>query len=155
MSKVEKSDSEWRESLTDQQYAVCRCGGTEAPFSGQYWDTKTPGRYHCAACDTPLFDSSSKYDSGSGWLSFWAATAEDIITEKTDMGAFKNAVKEAAARASQRASDAMAGVRKRLPSSAPAAAPAAAPKAPTGVKKGAAGRTATARRQPPRRAKRG
>ena len=84
MSKIEKSDSEWRESLTDQQYAVCRCGGTEAPFSGQYWDTKTPGRYHCAACDTPLFDSSSKYDSGSGWPSFWAATAEDIITEKTD-----------------------------------------------------------------------
>lgn len=84
MTKVEKSDAQWRAELTPEQYEVCRCGGTEPAFTGKYWDTKTPGVYECAACSTPLFDSETKYDSGSGWPSFWAPLAEDIIVEKRD-----------------------------------------------------------------------
>ncbi len=79
-----KSDEEWREELTPEQYAVCRCGGTEPPFSGKYWNTKDDGMYHCAACDAALFDSNTKYDSGSGWPSFWAGINKDAITEKQD-----------------------------------------------------------------------
>ncbi|MFC3053114.1 peptide-methionine (R)-S-oxide reductase MsrB [Kordiimonas pumila] len=82
--KIEKSDSVWRAELTPEQYAVCRCGGTEAPFTGKYCDTKTDGIYHCAACKAPLFDSITKYESGSGWPSFWAGISDDAITEKTD-----------------------------------------------------------------------
>jgi len=83
--KVTKSDAEWQQTLTPEQYQVCRCGGTEAPFSGKYWDTKTAGTYHCAACDTPLFSSDTKYNSGSGWPSFWAAINDETIAEKTDI----------------------------------------------------------------------
>lgn len=79
-----KSDDEWREELTPEQYAVCRCGGTERAFTGKYWDCKVEGIYHCAACDTALFDSDTKYDSGSGWPSFWQAVASEVITEKRD-----------------------------------------------------------------------
>lgn len=63
--QLEKSDEEWRDQLTPDQYNVCRCGGTEAPFTGEYWDCKTDGTYLCAACETPLFTSDTKYDSGS------------------------------------------------------------------------------------------
>lgn len=84
MSDVRKSDDQWREELTPEQYQVCRCGGTEAPFSGKYWDTKTEGTYHCAACDAPLFSSETKYDSGSGWPSFWDAISRDAVSEKMD-----------------------------------------------------------------------
>jgi len=80
----EKTDEDWRNELSPEQYEVCRCGGTEPAFSGKYWDTKTPGTYHCAACDAPLFSSETKYDSGSGWPSFWAAIQERAIAEKTD-----------------------------------------------------------------------
>jgi len=80
-----KTDAEWREELTPEQYQVCRCGGTEPPFTGKYWNTKTPGTYHCAACDTPLFSSDTKYDSGSGWPSFWEAINNKAISEKTDI----------------------------------------------------------------------
>ena len=79
-----KTDAEWREKLTAEQYQVCRCGGTEPPFSGKYWNTKTPGTYQCAACDAPLFSSQTKYDSGSGWPSFWEAINDCAIREKTD-----------------------------------------------------------------------
>lgn len=81
---IKKSDDEWREELTPEQYAVCRCGGTERAFTGKYWDCKTPGIYHCAACDTPLFDSETKYDSGSGWPSFWEKLSPDAVAEKHD-----------------------------------------------------------------------
>ena len=81
---VSKSDDEWRDELTPEQYAVCRCGGTEPAFSGKYWDTKTPGVYRCAACGSDLFDSDTKYDSGSGWPSFWAPVEEGRIREKQD-----------------------------------------------------------------------
>lgn len=82
---VQKSDEEWREELTPEQYAVCRCGGTERAFTGKYWDCKTPGIYHCAACDTALFSSNTKYDSGSGWPSFWEKIDPGAVTEKRDI----------------------------------------------------------------------
>ncbi|MEM7568378.1 MAG: peptide-methionine (R)-S-oxide reductase MsrB [Pseudomonadota bacterium] len=84
MNKVVKSDEEWRETLTPEQYQVCRQAGTERAFTGKYWNTKTPGTYHCAACGQPLFSSDTKYDSGSGWPSFWAPIREDAVTEKRD-----------------------------------------------------------------------
>lgn len=84
MSEIDKTDEEWRESLTDEQYAVCRCGGTERAFTGKYWNTKTPGTYHCAACDTALFSSEHKYDSGSGWPSYWQPIDKGVVKEKRD-----------------------------------------------------------------------
>lgn len=82
---IEKTDDEWREELTPEQYAICRCGGTEPAFTGKYWDTKTPGVYECAGCGTDLFDSNTKYDSGSGWPSFWAPVDDSAIREKRDV----------------------------------------------------------------------
>jgi peptide-methionine (R)-S-oxide reductase len=79
-----KSDEEWRRELTDEQYAVCRGKGTEAPFSGEYWDSKEPGVYRCACCGASLFDAAAKYDSGSGWPSFWQPLAEDQVSTQTD-----------------------------------------------------------------------
>lgn len=81
---ITKSEDEWREQLTPAQYEVCRCGGTEPAFTGKYWDTKTPGTYCCAGCGADLFDSETKYDSGSGWPSFWAPVNTNCIVEKTD-----------------------------------------------------------------------
>ncbi|QCU89224.1 peptide-methionine (R)-S-oxide reductase MsrB [Thiomicrorhabdus sediminis] len=74
----------WKEKLTDEQYQICRCGGTEPAFSGEYWDLKETGIYHCACCDTPLFSSSEKYDSGSGWPSFWQPLNGETILERVD-----------------------------------------------------------------------
>ncbi|UTW56537.1 peptide-methionine (R)-S-oxide reductase MsrB [Kordiimonas sp. SCSIO 12610] len=71
MADIQKSDTEWRDSLSPEQYEVARCGGTERAFTGKYWDCKTPGTYNCICCGTPLFSSNSKYDSGSGWPSFY------------------------------------------------------------------------------------
>ena len=79
-----KTDADWRAELTPEQYEVCRCGGTEAAFTGKYWDTKTKGTYHCAACKAPLFDSDTKYDSGSGWPSFYDTISPDAVNDKTD-----------------------------------------------------------------------
>lgn len=81
---VEKSDDEWRKELTPEQYEVCRCGGTERAFTGKYWNTKTPGTYCCAACGEALFDSDTKYDSGSGWPSFWAPISPQKVKEVRD-----------------------------------------------------------------------
>jgi peptide-methionine (R)-S-oxide reductase len=73
MSKrVEKSDAEWEAELTPEQYEVCRRGGTERPFTGRYWNAKEKGTYRCACCAAPLFSSETKYDSGTGWPSFFA-----------------------------------------------------------------------------------
>ncbi|TNE62795.1 MAG: peptide-methionine (R)-S-oxide reductase [Alphaproteobacteria bacterium] len=82
--RVEKTDDEWRQELTPEQYAVCRCGGTERPFTGKYWDTKTKGTYHCAGCGAALFASDTKYESGSGWPSFYAAIDDAAVAEKRD-----------------------------------------------------------------------
>jgi len=84
MEKVVKTEAEWRETLTPEQYSICRGAGTERAFTGKYWNTKTAGIYHCAACDAPLFSSETKYDSGSGWPSFYAPISEDAVIEKTD-----------------------------------------------------------------------
>ncbi len=80
-----KSDAEWQAELTPEQYAVCRCGGTERAFTGKYWDEKRAGTYTCAACHTPLFSSDTKYDSGSGWPSYWAPIADGVVAEKRDV----------------------------------------------------------------------
>ena len=81
---VQRSDDDWRRELTPEQYAVCRCSATEPPFSGRYWDTKTPGAYACVCCGQELFSSSSKYDSGSGWPSYWQPIAPDRVSERSD-----------------------------------------------------------------------
>jgi peptide-methionine (R)-S-oxide reductase len=69
--KVSKSDAEWRSELSPEEYAICRQQGTERAFSGCYWNTKEPGTYHCRCCGLALFQSETKYDSGSGWPSFF------------------------------------------------------------------------------------
>jgi len=82
--KPMKSEEEWRQELTEEQFAVCRGKGTEAPFSGEYWDSKDPGLYRCACCGAPLFDAAAKYDSGSGWPSFWQPMAEEQVSTQAD-----------------------------------------------------------------------
>jgi peptide-methionine (R)-S-oxide reductase len=82
--KISKSDAEWRELLTREQYEVTRRKGTERAFTGIYHDCKTPGTYVCVCCATALFDSSTKFDSGTGWPSFWAPIAAENVTEKDD-----------------------------------------------------------------------
>lgn len=87
MGKVSKSDDEWRKSLTDDEYQVARGGGTEQAFTGRYWDTKTPGTYHCICCGEALFDSETKYDSGSGWPSFYQPIDPEAVATREDRSA--------------------------------------------------------------------
>ena len=82
--KVVKSDQEWREQLTAEQYAVLRRGATEQANTGQYVHVKAAGQYLCAGCGTALFDSETKYDSGSGWPSFWAPADPAVIESHRD-----------------------------------------------------------------------
>lgn len=84
MSKVEKDTETWREELSEQDFHICRLGGTERAFTGEYYATKTPGVYHCKCCDAPLFDSDAKYDSGSGWPSYFQPVDETSITKRDD-----------------------------------------------------------------------
>jgi peptide-methionine (R)-S-oxide reductase len=83
-SKVVKTDQEWKEILTPEEYRILREKGTEIAFSGKYWDTKTPGVYVCAACGQELFDSGTKFDSGTGWPSFYEPIAKEDVDEETD-----------------------------------------------------------------------
>lgn len=82
--KIERSESEWREALSPEQFEVCRRKGTERPFSGRYWNCKEDGVYRCACCGNPLFDAKTKYDSGSGWPSFWQPLDESRVRTETD-----------------------------------------------------------------------
>jgi len=82
--KVRKSDEEWRRELTPEQYKVCRRKGTERPFTGALLNDKTPGTYVCACCGNPLFDSGTKFESGTGWPSFWAPLSGDAVAEEED-----------------------------------------------------------------------
>ena len=83
--RVERSDAEWQEILTSQQFYVARQKGTERAFAGEYWNTKTKGTYRCVCCDQPLFSSETKFDSGTGWPSFWEPIGEaNVKTEEDD-----------------------------------------------------------------------
>lgn len=82
--KIEKTDADWRAQLTPEQYRVCRQQGTEPAFSGAYHDNKAPGRYLCAACGSELFSAEHKYDSGSGWPSFWQPSDEEMVATEQD-----------------------------------------------------------------------
>ena len=82
--KVIKSNAEWREQLSPEQYQVCRLKGTERAFTGKYWDTKTEGTYKCAACGEPLFSSDAKFDSGCGWPSFFQPLDGAKLVETKD-----------------------------------------------------------------------
>ncbi|GAB6042400.1 peptide-methionine (R)-S-oxide reductase MsrB [Endothiovibrio diazotrophicus] len=84
MAEIEKSDAQWRAELSDEQYRIAREGGTERAFTGEYYDLKAAGEYHCVCCGAPLFRSAEKYDSGSGWPSYWAPVAEGAIRELRD-----------------------------------------------------------------------
>lgn len=84
MKTVEKTLDEWRDELTPEQYQVCRLGGTERPFTGQYHDSKEPGIYHCVCCDAELFDSAAKFDSGCGWPSYFQAIDDAALLRLVD-----------------------------------------------------------------------
>jgi peptide-methionine (R)-S-oxide reductase len=84
VERKQLSDEQWRQVLTPEQYEVLRGKGTEPAFTGIYWDEKTPGLYRCAGCEQPLFSSETKYDSGSGWPSFFTPLADDVVRTETD-----------------------------------------------------------------------
>ena len=86
--KVVKPDEEWRRQLTEEQFRITRKKGTERAFTGAYWDTKQDGVYCCVCCGQPLFDSRTKFDSGTGWPSFWQPLAEGNVAQKPDRSWF-------------------------------------------------------------------
>lgn len=88
MAKIEKTEDEWKAGLDSMQYKVARKKGTEPAFTGEYWDTKTEGIYACICCGNELFDSGTKYDSGTGWPSFWQPIAEDRVENRDDRSLF-------------------------------------------------------------------
>jgi peptide-methionine (R)-S-oxide reductase len=88
MEKLQKSDEEWRAELTPEQYEILREKGTERAFTGAYWDEKGDGVYRCAGCGQELFSSDTKFDSGTGWPSFWDPVADDHVETRPDNGLF-------------------------------------------------------------------
>lgn len=88
MDKVSKSEKEWKAQLTPSQYHVTREHGTERPFTGPNWDTKDAGTYRCVCCGLELFDADAKFDSGTGWPSFWAPAKPEHVATKEDRGLF-------------------------------------------------------------------
>lgn len=85
---VQKTDAEWRQELTEEQYRVLREQGTERAFTGEYHDNKSNGTYRCAGCGTELFSSDTKFDSGTGWPSFYAPMGEEAVETETDRSHF-------------------------------------------------------------------
>ena len=86
--KIQKSEEEWQDQLTPEQYRVTRMKGTERAFTGEYWDHKGEGVYLCVCCGTPLFSSETKYDSGTGWPSFWEPVDANNIEAEEDRSFF-------------------------------------------------------------------
>ena len=86
--KVQKTDEEWRETLTPEQYQVARQCGTERAFTGKYWNSHEAGMYKCVCCGAPLFDSETKFDSGTGWPSFWQPITKENVKEAPDYSFF-------------------------------------------------------------------
>ena len=84
-TKVTKTEEEWKRELTPEQFQVMRQQGTETAFTGEYWDTKDEGVYRCAGCGTELFSSDTKFDSRTGWPSFWAPVDEENVRTETDL----------------------------------------------------------------------
>jgi peptide-methionine (R)-S-oxide reductase len=82
--KIEKTDQEWRQQLSPQEFQVTRQKGTEQAFTGAYWNTKEDGVYRCVCCGQPVFDAKTKFDSGTGWPSFWEPVAEDNVSLHAD-----------------------------------------------------------------------
>jgi peptide-methionine (R)-S-oxide reductase len=87
-STITKSDAEWRQELTPEQYQILRQKGTERPFTGEYYHNKAAGAYLCAACGQELFSSDTKYESGSGWPSYWQPASADAVETKRDISHF-------------------------------------------------------------------
>ena len=83
--KINRTDEEWRAHLSPDQYRICREKGTERAFTGRFYANKAPGIYHCAGCGAELFDARHKYDSGSGWPSFWQPLASSPVASERDM----------------------------------------------------------------------
>jgi len=82
--KITKSDQEWQKQLSPEQFRVTRQAGTEPPFSGKYWKTKDKGTYRCVCCGAPLFSSDTKFESGTGWPSFWQPVDATSVAEHSD-----------------------------------------------------------------------
>jgi peptide-methionine (R)-S-oxide reductase len=91
-AKIQKSDAEWREQLSPEQYHVLREKGTERAFTGAYWDEHEQGVYRCAACGIELFRSDEKYDSGTGWPSFWEPASSDAVELHDDSSYLMNRI---------------------------------------------------------------
>jgi peptide-methionine (R)-S-oxide reductase len=86
--KIQKTEEEWQDELTPEQYRITRMKGTERPFSGEYNGNNAEGVYRCVACDAPLFSSDTKYDSGTGWPSFWAPLDDNNVETEEDRSLF-------------------------------------------------------------------
>jgi peptide-methionine (R)-S-oxide reductase len=87
-NKTIKSDAEWREELSPEEFAVTRKKGTERAFTGRYWDNHAEGMYRCVCCGAPLFRSDEKFDSGTGWPSFWTPAVPENVATETDRSLF-------------------------------------------------------------------